>query len=126
MMKKACLLAHILSLLIYSSCNEEGKSGSEYLFVELDSNITGIDFTNQLTETEEFNIIEYLYFYNGGGVAVGDVNNDGLLDLYFSANQLPNKLFLNKGNLVFEDITAQSGLASAGAWKTGVRMADIN
>ncbi|TXE08916.1 VCBS repeat-containing protein [Algoriphagus aquimarinus] len=125
-MKNACLLALIFSFLIFSSCNEEGKSGSEYLFVELDSNITGIDFTNQLTETEEFNIIEYLYFYNGGGIAVGDVNNDGLLDLYFSANQLPNKLFLNKGNLVFEDITAQSGLASAGAWKTGVSMADID
>lgn len=123
-MKNACLLA--LSFLIFSSCNEEGKSESEYLFVELNSNITGIDFTNQLTETEEFNIIEYLYFYNGGGVAVGDVNNDGLLDLYFSANQLPNKLFLNKGNLVFEDITALSGLASAGPWKTGVTMADIN
>lgn len=125
-MKKACLFAHILCLLIYSSCHKKGKSGSESLFLELDSNISGIDFTNQLTETEEFNIIEYLYFYNGGGVAVGDVNNDGLLDLYFSANQLPNKLFLNKGNLVFEDLTAQSGLASAGAWKTGVSMADIN
>ncbi|MEB2775666.1 VCBS repeat-containing protein [Algoriphagus sp. D3-2-R+10] len=125
-MKNTCLLTPILSLLIFSSCNKETKSGSEYLFVELDSNITGIDFSNQLTETEEFNIIEYLYFYNGGGVAVGDVNNDGLLDLYFSANQLPNKLFLNKGNLVFEDITAQSGLASPGAWKTGVSMADIN
>lgn len=65
-MKNACLLALFFSFLIFSSCREQGNSGSEYLFAELDSNITGIDFTNQLTETEEFNIIEYLYFYNGG------------------------------------------------------------
>ncbi|WP_373396878.1 hypothetical protein V8V91_19610 [Algoriphagus halophilus] len=69
------------------------------LFESLPPQKTGVDFTNTLNETEEFNIIEYLYFYNGGGVAAGDINNDGLIDLYFSSNQGPNKLYLNKGGL---------------------------
>ncbi|WP_296699654.1 VCBS repeat-containing protein [Algoriphagus sp.] len=98
----------------------------ESLFESLPTQKTGVDFINTLIETEEFNIIEYLYFYNGGGIAVGDVNNDGLIDIYFSANQGPNKLFLNKGDMVFEDITLSAGLASEKPWKTGVSMADIN
>jgi hypothetical protein len=85
-----------------------------------------VDFANHLDEDADFNIIEYLYFYNGGGVAIGDINNDGLPDLYFSANQSPNKLYLNKGNFQFEDITGSAGVAGAGNWKTGVSMADVN
>ena len=117
----------VIFLSILFSCSKKTDlPKSETLFVELNLQKTGIDFTNQLTETEDFNIIEYLYFYNGGGVAVGDINNDGLLDVYFSSNQLPNKLFLNKGNMVFEDISDMSGTASIGPWKTGVSMVDIN
>lgn len=93
-------------------------------------NETGIHFENKLTEDEHFNIIKYLYFYNGGGVAAGDVNNDGLPDLYFTANQLPDRLYLNKGNFHFEDVTAAAGLfddnQSGHRWKTGVSMADVN
>ncbi|MFN8345555.1 MAG: VCBS repeat-containing protein [Spirosomataceae bacterium] len=97
------------------------------LFEQLDASETGITFTNQLTETETANILAYEYFYNGGGVAVGDFNNDGLPDVYLTGNQVPNKLFLNRGNLKFEDKTQESGTAGReGAWKTGVTLADVN
>lgn len=96
------------------------------LFEILDSKKTGINFTNSLTPTEQFNIFKYLYFYNGGGVATGDFNNDGLLDLFFSANQTGNKLYLNKGGLQFKDVTAQSKIPQDGGWSTGVSVVDIN
>ncbi|MFN4145753.1 MAG: VCBS repeat-containing protein [Runella sp.] len=101
------------------------------LFEQLLPQQTGIDFENRLTETEEANILAYEYFYNGGGVAVGDFNNDGLPDLYFTANQLPNRLYLNKGGMKFEDITksafkAPVGGMGANTWKTGVTLADVN
>ncbi len=100
-------------------------------FRSLNSGQTGITFSNILQENDTFNIIQYLYFYNGGGVAVGDVNNDGLPDIYFSANQLSNRLFLNRGvndagQIRFEDVTRQAGVAGTGNWTTGVSMVDIN
>jgi len=96
------------------------------LFTMLRPSSTGVEFENRLTETEAFNIIEYLYYNNGAGVAAGDINNDGLIDLYFSANQSENRLYLNKGNLKFEDITDASGVAGSGDWSTGITMADVN
>jgi hypothetical protein len=96
------------------------------LFSLLSPAITNVNFINRLTETEQFNIIQYLYFNNGAGIAAGDINNDGLVDLYFTSNQNPNKLYLNKGNLKFEDITDKAGVAGKGDWKTGVTMADVN
>lgn len=87
---------------------------------------TGIDFENTLTESDDFNILDYLYFYNGGGVAIGDINGDDLPDIYLSGNQVKNKLYLNKGNFQFEDITESAGVAGNSDWNTGSVMADVN
>jgi enediyne biosynthesis protein E4 len=95
-------------------------------FELLDAKRTGITFTNTLPEDTSFNILNYLYYYNGAGVAVGDVNNDGLPDLYFTSNLGSNRLYLNKGNYRFEDITARAGVADSVGWKSGVTMADVN
>ncbi|MCD4735457.1 MAG: VCBS repeat-containing protein [Bacteroidales bacterium] len=122
-MKNSALILPVL-LLIFS-CNP-GEKESDYLLSLLSPSATHVDFINKLTESEQFNIIKYLYFNNGAGIAAGDINNDGLIDLYFTANQESNKLFLNQGNLRFEDITEGAGVAGKGDWTAGVTMADIN
>ena len=96
------------------------------LFTPLSSSHTGISFNNRLVEDEELNVLNYTYFYNGGGVAAADLNNDGLPDLVFTGNMVKNRLYLNKGNLKFEDITDQSGIAALQGWCTGVTLADVN
>ncbi|MEX2344364.1 MAG: CRTAC1 family protein, partial [Balneolaceae bacterium] len=98
----------------------------EALFIKLPSSQTGIDFENILTPTEEFNMYIFRNFYNGGGVAAGDISGDGLPDLFFTGNMVSNRLYLNKGNFEFEDITDQAGLRSDDVWTTGVSMADVN
>ncbi|EOZ97933.1 hypothetical protein A33Q_1585 [Indibacter alkaliphilus LW1] len=117
-------LAFFLILIACFSCAK--KSQENALFELMDSGYSGIDFRNDLTSTDNLNIIEYLYFYNGGGVALGDVNNDGLVDIYFTSNQGENKLYLNKGDFQFEDITDKAGVDGGGGWSTGVTMADVN
>jgi hypothetical protein len=87
---------------------------------------SNIDFNNKLTESKEFNVFKYRNFYNGGGVATGDLNNDGLPEVFFTANQGSNKLYLNKGNLQFEDISDKSGFTNKKQWSTGVVFVDIN
>ena len=87
---------------------------------------TGIDFENKVIQDQENHVLNYPYYFNGGGVAVGDINNDGLEDVYFSGNSVPNRLYLNKGNFQFEDITEKAGVNAAQGWKTGVLMADVN
>jgi len=96
------------------------------LFELLSPKETGVTFANTLPEDTAFNILNYLYYYNGAGVAVGDVDNDGLPDLYFSSNLGRNALYLNKGNFKFQDVTQRAGVAGPEGWKTGVTMADIN
>jgi len=96
------------------------------LFEYLDSSQTGIEFENTITESDRFNFLLYEYLYNGGGVAIGDINNDGLPDIYFSGNMVSNKLYLNLGNFQFKDITESAGVDGGRGFKTGVTMVDIN
>lgn len=102
------------------SCNNK-----KTLFESLPSSETGVDFINKVEENEKYNVLDYMNIYTGAGVAAGDVNNDGLVDLYFSGNEVPGKLYLNKGNLKFEDITQKAGVTT-NRWCTGVSMVDIN
>ena len=109
-------------LLVFSGCSQ--KEGQ--LFKNPSPKETGIDFVNTITETDDLNILDYLYFYDGGGVAVGDINNDGLADIFFSGNQVKNRLYLNKGNLKFEDISEKAKVAGNSSWNTGAVMGDVN
>ena len=122
--KSIYFFSFILSLQLIS-CDSKTENNST-LFELLSSEKTKIDFINNITYTNEFNIYTYRNFYNGGGVGLGDVNNDGLLDIYLTANQLPNRLYINKGNFVFEDVTETAKLSGNRAWSTGVSMVDIN
>ncbi len=102
------------------------KAGPKTLFDLKDSRETGIQFKNELVQTPELNILNYLYFYNGAGVAAGDFNGDGLVDLYFTSNQGADKLYLNKGHFKFEDITSKAQIQNDFGWTTGVTHVDIN
>ncbi|WP_420149359.1 VCBS repeat-containing protein [Spirosoma sp.] len=121
---KRVSLFFIVSTLILAGCNS--FKSEKPLFQALDSTQTGVGFINHLIPTEKLNILDYLYFYNGGGVSAGDVNNDGLTDLYFVSNQGKNKLYLNRGNFKFEDVTAKAGVEGFSDWQTGSTMADVN
>ncbi len=106
--------------------NAPGGSTTAPLYQYLPPSQTGILFEDRITETPSFNIQDFIYAYNGGGVAVGDINGDGLPDLYFSATQLPNRLYLNKGNFTFEDISARAGVGDTAGIRFGVNMVDID
>ncbi|MFV8226044.1 VCBS repeat-containing protein [Christiangramia aquimixticola] len=106
--------------------NSAYNSPENALFSEMSAEETGIDFINEVQNQPDFNIFKYRNFYNGGGVAIGDINNDGLPDIYLTANMKPNKLYLNKGNFKFEDISETAGVQGNKPWSTGVNMVDIN
>ncbi len=121
----------LLYLTSLSSCQKEHQSSEvsgeeELLFTLLSPEETGIDFSNDIANQKNFNIFMYRNFYNGGGVAIGDINNDGLPDIYFTSNMGQNRLYLNKGNMQFEDITESAGVGGNKPWSTGVNMVDIN
>lgn len=123
-------LSKFLFLFLIISCNadktQEEEESKPTLFQDIAPEVSGIDFENKLTDTDSMNILDYLYYYNGGGVAVGDISNDGLPDIYFTGNQVENKLYLNRGNFQFEDITESAGVVGTAHWNTGVVMADVN
>lgn len=111
---------------VFQSCNSGKDVEQPQFFKLLDPADSKVTFSNNISESDSLNILDYLYFYNGAGVAAADFNNDGLEDIYFISNQQSNKLYLNKGNLKFEDITEKSGTSGSGNWKTGVTVVDIN
>ncbi len=120
----------LFQVLITTACTNQGEKKEPdqkpTLFHRLSSKETGIDFQNTLTIQEDLDVFRYRNFYNGGGVAIGDVNNDGLPDVYLTSNMADNKLFLNKGNWKFEDISEKAGVKGTKTWSTGVSIADVN
>lgn len=124
MTRKARVLLFVSLLYVAYGCGD--SSVNERLFYELTKRETGIDFSNDLTENDSINYFNYMYIYMGGGVAVGDFNNDGLQDIYFTGNMVPNKLYLNKGDLKFEDISELAGVSGDNRWMTGVTVGDAN
>lgn len=120
---------HFLFLMVFvslmaNSCKP--KTTVAPIFELKDAQSTGLNFNNKLTPTQQFNVLKYLYFYNGSGIGAGDFNNDGKIDLFFAANQVSNKLYLNEGNLHFRDVTKESMIPNDGGWSTGVSVVDIN
>lgn len=117
-------------LIVFTSCSNDKKDAVNTLdtpiFKSLSAEQTGIDFSNDLTETDSLNYLNYAYMYMGGGVASADFNNDGLIDLFFTGNMVANKLYQNKGSLQFEDVSNKAGVAGDKRWFTGVTTADIN
>ncbi|NEU08511.1 VCBS repeat-containing protein [Flavihumibacter sp. R14] len=118
--------AYFTCAILFAACNLNKADEGKNVFRKVDPEQSSISFSNNLTETDSLNILDYLYFYNGGGLGSADFNNDGLEDLYFVSNQESNRLYLNKGGLKFDDITHKSGTAGSATWKTGVTIVDIN
>ena len=123
--KNGCLI--FSACILFSSCqNKNSEKKGDYLFESIEQDDSNVDFVNRLDYKEDFNIYRYRNFYNGGGVGLSDINNDGLIDIYFTSNMHKNRLYLNKGDFIFEDITEKAGVGGTRAWSTGVSMADVN
>jgi len=120
-MKCFRLLFICLPGLCLVACNKKHT-----LFEQISSSHSGIHFNNLITENDSINPLDIVNIYNGGGVGIGDFNNDGLPDIYFTGNMVPNRLYLNKGDFKFEDITDKAGVNGMGRWGRGVSVIDIN
>src|SRR5690242_11424892 len=112
--KDVLLFLTAACVVIFYACSS--RQASAPLFQVLDSKTTGLDFTNKLTPNNQFNVLHYMYYYNGAGVAAGDFNNDGLIDLFFASNQQDNKLYLNTGKLHFRDATLEAKIPQDNGW----------
>jgi len=120
-------LIYLLLIILFSGCSKTDKVIISATLFEITNNEhTNIHFANNVTEDLYFNFLTYPYIYNGGGISIGDINNDGLEDIYFTSNQQSNKLYLNKGDLEFTDITKKGNVTDDKGWSTGVTMVDIN
>ena len=120
-MKRFFYLSLLVSLPFFFACNRKST-----LFENISSSHSGITFNNKIVENDSINPLDVVNIYNGGGVGIGDFNNDGLQDIYFGGNMVPGKLYLNKGNFEFEDITDEAGVAGLGRWERGISVIDIN
>jgi len=131
-MNSKSIFTTLFFLVILGACqNDSSKDVAEQqdqvqLFQSKSASVSGIDFINQVKDQENFNVLTYRNYYNGGGVAIGDINNDALPDIMFTANMEANQLYLNKGDLTFSNITESAGIAGTKSWSTGVTMADVN
>jgi hypothetical protein len=124
---RSIVVAIILTLV--AACSDQPTNNHTHSnagFRLLDAGKTGLDFENVLTQSTEFNVFNYMYFFNGGGLAADDFNQDGLIDLYFTSNMGPNKLFINEGGFKFKDVTTAANVEGLGGWTSGVSVVDIN
>lgn len=121
-MNRFKLMYGVLVLLCLFSCADD----SSVLFTRIPAEASGVEFVNKITVTDTFNILDYEYLYNGGGVGIGDFNNDGYDDLFFTGNMVDNALYLNQGGFTFSDISDQAGIKSPGQWSSGISVVDIN
>ena len=122
-MRCRCLCACVVSLVLFDGCSQQQKTPP--LFRLLTPDQTGVRFANTITTTDSENVQTDVYVYNGAGVAIGDIDNDGLPDIFFSGNMVSSRLYLNKGNMRFEDITQAAGVGT-NRWATGATMVDFN
>ena len=114
------ILTTLLIISTVFSCKDDT------LFTKIDAEDSGIQFSNRIIENDSMNILDFEYVYNGSGVGIADFNKDGLQDVFFSGNQVANKLYLNKGDFKFEDISVKAGIEAANRWCAGVVTVDIN
>ncbi len=119
-------MVFFFTVINFISCRSREIKGRASIFKVLESETTGLNFSNDLTYNKDFNLLQYIYFYNGSGVGSGDFNNDGKVDLYFGSNQKQNRLYLNKGDMHFKDVTTEAGIPNDKGWTTGVSVADVN
>jgi hypothetical protein len=125
MMRRLAERVVLIVVAMLAGCSQRDKNDN-LLFTKIDSSYSKVRFSNEVNYTEKYNVYTYRSFYNGAGVGVGDFNNDGLPDIYFCANMVGNRLFLNKGNFVFDDVTEKAGVSCGSSWSTGVSVVDIN